>query len=46
VIEINSRDEASFVAILDALDTLENDRTEEAVDIRDRIDAADAEAAA
>jgi hypothetical protein len=46
VIEINSRDEASLVAILDGLDTLENDRTEEAVDLRDRVDAADAKMAA
>lgn len=47
MIEINSRDEASLVAILDALDTLENDdHTEPGFDLRHRIDAPDTEAAA
>jgi hypothetical protein len=46
VIEINSRDKASLVAILDGLDTLEDEHTEQGLDLRDRIDAADAEVAA
>ena len=46
VIEINTRDEASLVAILDALDTLEDDRTEAGFDLRDGISVTDAKAAA
>jgi hypothetical protein len=46
VIEINSRDEASLVAIIDALDVRENDHTAEDFDLRARIATTDAEAAA
>jgi hypothetical protein len=46
VIEINSRDEASLVAILDGLDALENDHTDAGFDLRERVDATDAEAPA
>jgi Phage integrase family len=46
VIEINTRDEASLVAILDGLDTLEDDHTEAGFDLRDGISVTDAKAAA
>jgi hypothetical protein len=46
VIEINTRDEASLVAMIDALDTLKDDHTEASFDLRHRVGAADAKAAA
>jgi len=45
VIEINSRDETSLVAILVGLDAIEHKHTGDGFDLRDRVDATDTQAA-
>jgi hypothetical protein len=45
VIEINSRDETSLVAILAGLDAIEHQHTDDGFDLRDRADATDTQAA-